>query len=249
MKNVIWVTVILFTIHLSPLTGAAQVAFKSKSGIGSQIVEKSLMSGIVLLDHSYQLLDTVRHIGIGRDDNDSYGRSLSLAIATADSRLIVTEPFVEPWRFDTAYRPLDNCRPTPFEAKVRQSTDTNFDPFTYDTCAKFGVDGLYTVPYTSQGLVVDSLIGKKQGFYAVFTTTKPLAGHLKSNLNCTLIEKDLNIEWGQSIYPVEANLPRFNVVGGIYVVPSYQKPGMLTLQVAGIMQHIDGKWILLTFNH
>ena len=248
MKKISILSLCLVTLSLA-IPSQAQLVFKSKPVIGSQIVENSLSSGIVLLDRSYQLFDTVRHIAMGRDESESYGHSLSLAVVTADSSLLVTESFLEPWRFDTSYHPLDNYTPTLFEANVRQVSDTSFSRFTYDTCEKFGKDGLFEVPYKAQGLAVDSLIGKKIGFFAVFSSTVPLAANTKSPLNCTLVEYELNVEWGQTIYDIGAKIPKFNVVGGLYVVPVYEKPGVLTLQVAGMMKIIDGKWKLLTFNH
>ena len=213
------------------------------------MVEKSIMSGIFLLDHSYQLVDTARRIAIGRGESEIYGRSLSLGIITADNFLIVPGAFAEPWRFDTTYRPRDHYLPKTFEVNARRISDTIFERFKYDTCLKSDNGLLYSVPYnTSHGYYIDIVAGTKKGFYAIFSSLKPLSENINSAFACTLYEKELEVKSGQKVYDVDVSVSKGNVVGGIYVVPCYDDPGTLSYQVVGIMQYVDGKWKVITFN-
>lgn len=237
----------LLFVTLATNTQAQLSLSSNRFKTGNKMVECAIMNGVRLLDHSYQLFDTTRHMLIGRAESEVYGHTYSLGIIT-DGAMMVNDFFVSPWNHDSTYQARKGFVPRSYMVNQRALNDTTFHPMPLDTCIAMNGSSYYTTSIKGygHGFFLDYQEGTKHGFFVFFVAPKPVETSPRVPFVCNIIEKELQVSSDTNVYNVPSL--RANIVGGLYLEPCYEEAGSLTFQLVGIMEKIDGAWKLRTFN-
>ena len=254
MKRIIAITTAIILASL-PISAQSPFRTKGKTPIQMQeqvqvrMIEKTIMGSVMVLDHSYQLLDTTRHLLMGRGESESYGHTLSIAVV-ADSALIVPQAYTDPWRHDTNYKPREHFIPQLFDTKIRILTDTVYTLADISDSASPCANGLFRIPFaTKTAFAVDSSTGKKGGFYVMFSAANKLEDHPCEKVTCIVVEKEFETQPGQISYDLGVPPPFVGtLLGGFYLVPCYEEYGTLSFELVGVLQQVGSTWKTLTFN-
>lgn len=243
------INILVIGLVLAAFTLPAQAQFnmKNKASLHQRLIEQTIMKNVAVVEHSYQLYDSTRHIVMGRGESEVYGHTYSLGVIVNEA-IVVPTSYSEPWKYDESYKPKENYVPRSYQQKIRSVYDTVFNSFTIDSSITNLGNSLSLIPFdTKFGFNLDIVPGGKDGFYVLFSAQQPIEAQPSEKVNCILVEKKFETTAGKTSYDMEVPPPRDTLIGGLYLVPCTDKYGVLSFNLVGMLQKIDGKWTIITF--
>ena len=218
-----------------------------KTPIHQRLIEQVLLKSVVVLDHSYQMLDPEGNVVKGNNGSNIYGRTYTLGIIT-DGAITVPLAFVEPWSQNPNLP--EGFKPRSHEVRMRNLSDTAYKKADLGEASTVrGSESLYNLYFDAPyGYQLDRKPGEKEGFYVLFTAKKSLAEQPSGKVSCILVDRPFELNKGTISYDLEVPPPLDPLIGGMYLVPETDDYGLLTFKLVGVLQQEGEKWSMLTFS-
>lgn len=193
------------------------------------MIEKSIVNGLYIIAQDYQLCDSITGDKYGRNNNKQFNTIYSLGIGV-NGRLITNDRVINPSKYDNQYEKYKSRYiPTNSDLVIRHWNDSTIkiqgvkDDLPKGMC----FSDCESTNYSETGWLVVASSSNSANKKAEFTA------YVK-NIRCdedTLIDVS---EWGVD-----------NVLGGFYMIPSYEKPGEIKFQIVSFLKEKkDNKWIM-----
>lgn len=243
MKKII----IICIAALASIQAYAQFDLTSE---GQKMVRQAFDDALVLVRQSYVVLDADnKKYGLG--DADYFGRTLGVGVRT-DCGLMMLGDVAQPWRNDSKFdKYKENYRPEISLTECRSVKDSAFKAME-KKIDKFMMVSDSAIAYAQSVKSEESLgavlpeEGKVNGWLVLLTSKEPIDDDNDSPLSIDVYKQTITFEKQQKRYPIEST-PAMNVkniIGGIYVVPSY-KMGKIIFRYAGLLEKTKDGWRLL----
>lgn len=188
----------------------------------------------------------------GKNNMPYYGETYSLAIKVSGGTYLLGN-VIEPWKDDADYQRVnaDNkYKPVYFWSYQRALNDSVYKAVELD------LDKEYTKPVNADkslwlhedvqrdfGLTEDKTAGKKQGTLVwAYANTNVQDSAMRVELR--QVPMQVELKGDSTIIPVELQDAE-RVIGGLYVVPKYERGGRVQFLLAGVaVKGADAKWCL-----
>ena len=243
MKRLLFLLVIFLPI---PLAGQL---FRSSN---QQLIEDAICSGLVLYTHSYQLQDTTTLQRYGRNGQDDFGKSNSLAIKVKDG-FIVNNTALTPWLFDSNFDRFRNeYRPISHKVRMREIRDTticdcqvlNENIYSYNNTPFHRVTCSDTT--NRLGFSLDTIPGKKTGWMVWVMSDEAIDSSDSLHSETYMIyKKEFTFNPDTVRHTIDLPQTDKHIWGGIYIIPKQTDIGQMTFFLSGIANQEDsGEWAL-----
>ena len=89
------------------------------------MVENAVEKGVLLVKQDFQLLDTVSNTLFGRNNQEMFGSTYSIAYKLKNV-CVVSDKFINPWQYDENFKKIENNTYLPIVSKTqyRDITDS-----------------------------------------------------------------------------------------------------------------------------
>ena len=219
-----------------PLTIAAQF-FSSPN---QQIIKDAVDGGIIIVEQSYQLEDTVSGQRFGRFGNKEFGKSYSLAVLT-DSGYCFSPAAMKPWETDPNFEKYSTShKPVLYKTACRTFNDSVFSETDADLAAAIMLDGGYSFVKSANGkpsLAKDDAAGRKNGWAVWVVSEDSLAASPATvAVSYQPVRREIEIVDSASTYVIEKPFTDKKLWGGIYVVPVRKSLGNIEFEFVGVIE-------------
>ena len=222
----------------------------TKAGEAMSLAKEAVSPELYIIRQQYRLERNGKTYG--KNGKSFYGETYSLGIKVSGG-MYVTNAVTAPWKGDADYERVNADGKYATEYFWTYSRPIN-DSIYKATELDFGTDYITPVNYDKTlwlhqdlhsdfGLTVDNVMGEKKGFL-IWAVAKPNAQdsamvvELRQSTLKTVAEPDSQLV----AVPQSSST---NVIGGLFVVPKYEKGGVVKLLLAGVaVKAEDGKWWL-----
>jgi hypothetical protein len=227
-RNILFLIVCLFgwNVCAQDFFSAYDQYIKSTN---QQLIEDAVMSGIYLVETSYQLEDsTGQRFGI---DGKPYFNRFERVGFAMNGAIVLPSHVFQPWVKDVSVNQYRNdYKPVLLDLKMRNWQDSVFHPIDsmniHDTISLW--DGYVAARQKGvAGFTVDTEAGSKEGWLILVMNKNK-----KPTLQC--IRKPIQIDSiGEQTVEVPSSLQ--NVMGGVYVLPVIEGVGRITFKLCGVV--------------
>lgn len=222
-----------------------------KAKTETSIVESSLLPELSIIRQQYILSRDGKTYG--KNNKPYYGESFSLGVKISNG-MIVSNKVVEPWENDADYKRLNSSnqyKPELFGTFQRNLDNTDYQEIDLE----FGTDYIHSIDskksiYVHEekkgnfGLSIDYTPGEKTGYMVwVYTDTDLQDSTMFVNIKQSPMRL---IASEDSAYVSLDVVDAGKILGGLYVVPKYEKGGRILLQIVGIATIVgdENRWSL-----
>ncbi len=186
----------------------------------------------------------------GKNNLPYYGETYSLGVKISGGELLQNQ-VVFPWESDSDYKRVNqasNYKPVYFWSYQRALSDSAFSATELELGTEYvrllSKDSLlfmHTDEKSDFGLIVDDIPGEKSG-YIIWAYTNNITD---SAMQVSLKQYPLKIVACQdSLVSVKPKDPD-NILGGIYVIPTIERTGVIRIKLAGVCSRIKTKeWVI-----
>ncbi len=230
-----------------PLTIAAQF-FSSPN---QQLIKDAVDGGIIIIEQSYQLEDTVSGQRFGRFGNKEFGKIYSLAVLT-DSGYCLSPAAIKPWESDANFEKYrQSHKPVLYKTAYRHFNDSTFSTLDADMSSGIGLNDGYMFVKSTGGqssLVKDDVIGHKNG-WAVWVVSEDSLSTSPTTVAVSYqpVRREIEVVDSTSTYTVENPYTDNKIWGGIYVVPVRKSLGNIAFKFVGVIeQDANDSWLVVT---
>lgn len=242
-KNIL----ILLFIAMITNVGQAQLPQGFFGASPNQImVEKAVEKGVILFRQDFQLLDTVSNTLYGRNNQEMFGSTYSIAYKLKD-RCIVSDEFVNPWQYDENFMKIENNTYLPIVSgtQYRDITDSTMKVMNYraENCKSITDDVVCYTDNINNGFSIETTNGEKDGWIVWLQYSEPLSESTKVSI--VTHKHKVRFENGIKEYELKNLNKTENHVCGFYVIPNYSKIGVVDFMFGGVINRRDDKWILV----
>lgn len=240
----------------------AQSTFKLKDLIKQQnqqestaisFIDETLSPDLYLIRQQYRLERKGKTYG--KSHKPYYGETYSLGIKVSGG-MYVTNSVIEPWKGDTDYERVNadgKYKPEYFWTYQRHLNDSVYKAVELD----FGTSYISAVNADKSlwlhqdlqsdfGLSIDNALGEKKGYM--------LWAYSKTNAQDSAMVVELRQSVFKAIVKVDSTLVPMSpnddgkLIGGLFVVPKYEKGGVVKMLLAGVAVKCEAtKWSLQLF--
>jgi len=231
------------------LLNAQSFDFSLKSA-NQQLIENAVQGGIFLMEQHYLLRDTVTGECFGKNNQDSFGKVLSLGVKVKQGYCI-TNRAVCPWKYDADFKRYQGSIYHPFLSKstYRELSDSCMAEIAITSMPTDSVSCVFvadSVLFKGDGFELDDSCGKKRGWLVWITSEKDMdVGDSVCSFSSVIYRKDMELVENQEEYPVEPSDFGQNVWGGIYVLPMQRGIGKLLFKLVGVLTKREDKWMMV----
>lgn len=237
--------VLFFVLSFVPFICYGQIdinkAFEAlkNARTGTSIVETSLLPELSIIRQQYRLARDGKKYG--KNNKPYYGESYSLAIKISNG-MILSSSVVEPWKEDADYKRLNTSNQ--YKPELFWSFQRSLDNTTYrEIDMEFGTDYIHPIDskkslYVHEerkgdfGLSVDYSPGEKTGYMVWISTNTNL---LDSAMSVTIKQSAMKIIASEDSTNIALNVSDADkLLGGLFVVPKYERGGRIQLQIVGV---------------
>lgn len=240
MKRITICVIGLFACIL--LSGQSlSLSFKSSEVL---LIEQAIKDGMFMLSQEYQLEDTLTNKRYSLDNQPYFGKDTSFAVMTKDG--ILTSPFIiRPWDKDSRYQKYKNreYRPVISKTTVLTAADTTwresalFCPRTIcnmqDSLWVAAKDTVY-----NKGFSCDTLRNDSDGWLVWLVSQE--VSEVKPLSLVTYRFKNESTEQNRQF--LEGPNIGGTVLGGVFIVPSFESIGSIDLKLCGILSQNNKGW-------
>lgn len=218
------------------------------------IIETAVKQELSVIRQQYRLSRNGETFG--KNHKTYYGESYSLGIKVSNG-LIISNTVVTPWVKDADFNRLNasgQYQPELFWTYQKGLEDSEYKKIDLE----FGTDYIHPLDtlqslYVHEevkgdfGLTIDDTPGEKQGYMIWARTDSSLQDSLMTV--STILEPMNVVASGDSARISLAVDNPDKVLGGLFVVPRYERGGRIQLQLVAVAtpDEIDGKWSLYLF--
>lgn len=242
---------------LTALSANAQLirdlsSFSPLKSPNQQIIEQVVNSGVFIVKQSYELADSADN-RYGLSGNKEFDIDCTLAIKIKNG-FLVSERAVHPWDFNTRFNQYRSAYtpklfPTQFSEVGNQC---KYDSITiYESKLKSVSSGLLYAQESEQffndGFALGGNIGENDGWIVWFTKKKGTSLLNSTDLNISIIQKNLNISSGDNasyFYQIDSLTTSDEIVGGIFLIPEVISVGHMELKLCGVALRINNGWMI-----
>lgn len=189
----------------------------------------------------------------GKNNKPYYGESYSLAIKISNG-MILSNCVIEPWKNDVDYKRLntsDQYKPELFWSFQRSLDNANYREIDME----FGTDYIHPIDSKKSvyiheekkgdfGLSIDNTPGEKTGYMVWVSSNTNLQD---SAMTVTIKQNSMKIIASEDSTNINLNVTDSEkLLGGLFVVPKYERGGKILLQLVGVAVPVenDEKWEL-----
>ncbi len=230
-------------------TDTAQI---SKTQKESEVINNAVFSELSIIRQQYRLERDGDYYG--KNNEPYYGETYSLSIKVTGGMYLL-EDVVEPWKRDADYQRVNaskNYKPVWFWSYQRALSDSIYKAVELELGTR------YTTPVNKEkslywhedaksdfGLSVDNTLGYKSGVMLwAYSDTGVRDSAMVVKLRQTSFKLDVKAD--STLVAMSPNEPE-KIIGGLYVVPKYERGGRVLYMLAGIaVRTNDSKWALQT---
>lgn len=245
---------LLLTFSIIPCSAQISIADLLKNGAkigqGINMVKEALSPDLYIIRQQYRLERKGKTYG--KSHKPYYGETYSLGIKVSGG-MYVTNAAIEPWKGDVDYERVNadgKYKPEYFWTYQRHLNDSVYKAVELD----FGTSYISAVNADKSlwlhqdlqsdfGLAADNSLGEKKGYM------------LWAYANTDVQDSAMVVELRQSVYKTDVKadstfvpmLPtnESKLIGGLFVVPKYEKGGVVKMMLAGVAVKNDAsKWSL-----
>lgn len=252
MKNRINLLLLLLALSIPVNAQSLESAFRSFMNKTSNdpTVISAIIPELSIIRQQYRLERKGEFYG--KNNMPYYGETYSLAIKVSGGTYLLSN-VIEPWKNDEDYLRINSdnkYKPVYFWTYKRALNDTTYKKVELD------LDTEYTKPTNADkslwlhedasrdfGLTEDKVVGKKQGTIIwAYANTNVQDSAMKVDLR--QVPMQIDQKGDSSIVTVEPQDAE-RVIGGLYVVPKYERGGRVQFLLAGVaVRGNDKKWCL-----
>ena len=239
---------ILILLTLVALPSTAQIFNFSLRTNNQQLIDKALSGAFVRINQSYELCDTVKDEHFGRDGKDYFNIVPFIGIET-EKGLVFPASVQTPWindrdfdKYKDRYKPISTKSTISLLNKVEeQAHKYSGSPIDVLAMTKY-LCSMADTTHTGKGLNVDSISGRKDGWFIWVSSEKDLVE--TDTVKLTSIKKELEVPVDGEFFRIDTPEISDTVYGGIYVTPTQTAVGQITFTLTGIMVSDEEGWIL-----
>lgn len=216
------------------------LAFKSSESL---LIERSIQKGLIVMSQEYQLEDTLTHKRYSLDNQEYFGKSHSFAVLVENG--IITSPrIVRPWESDENFIRYKNSK---YQPVVSKTSAMAVNDTTWKETLLLDPQGIFPLKDSTWCFLQDSTYN--QGFVCD-TLRKEDEGWLVWMIAEGINDKEFfSLETVRYKHTEESNDKVIqalsgNVIGGIFISPSYERIGQLVLKLEGILTPFEEGWKL-----
>lgn len=217
----------------------------------TSIVESSLLPELSIMRQQYRLSRDGKTYG--KNNKPYYGETFSLGVKISNG-MIISNNVVEPWKNDADYKRLNSSnkyKPELFGSFQRSLGSIDYQEVDLEFCTDYvhSIDSKSSIYIHEEkkgdfGLSIDDIPGEKIGYMVwVYTNTNlqdsSMSVNIKQSPMRLLASED-------SAYVSLDVVDAEKILGGLYVVPKYERGGRILLQIVGIATIVgdENKWKL-----
>lgn len=239
-----------FLIILLSLAGLAvdmQAQLVVRKSTAAQWIEDAVTSSLFLAKQSFCVKDNKTGELYGLNNKDVFGTEVSLGMKVKGGFLI-TDKAIAPWVYNTKFATYrDNYTPVMVASEFAElESEMKFDSLDISKSNEIQKSFLYFANsdvFSSKGLEIDNTEGTKKG-WVVWVCTAQNADITKG-ISPDIICYSYNVESNKS-ETVEMDTPDGkNILGGIYVVPTFHEIGQVEFRLCGLVCEKEGQWNLV----
>jgi hypothetical protein len=208
-----------------------------------QQLRDDLSSSILVLRQDYQLVDEDEGEVKNAPGKEYYGREYSAIARVGENQFLVGLSGVKPW-ISTSLSKNDKFQPkisASAYSGVKMSEYEYLD-FNDSDIDEVQTNRIFTIEGSEEpGLNVCGVVGPSDGYAVIIAADNKIS---PSKFTIEVSPLTVNIKEDVNIYSV--TLANKNMIGGFFVVPIIQRPGLYDYSIAGQFQSIGGEWKLIT---
>lgn len=214
------------------------LTFKSSESL---LVERSVQEGLLVLSQEYQLEDTLTHKRYSLDNQRYFGKISSFAVLT-DTGIITSSRVLWPWETDENFIQYKNSKYQPIVSKTSAMyvSDTTWREtfLLVPSGASPLSDPTWCFVQSSaydHGFICDTLRNEDEGWIVWMIA------------NVANDREVFSLETLRYKYTEESNDKAIhalsgNVVGGVFITPTYECVGQIVLKLKGILTLFENGW-------
>jgi hypothetical protein len=199
---------------------------------------------------SFQIYNEATGDIFGRNGKDEFGVQYSIGIKVSNG-FVLSDKAIRPWKYDKAFfKYHDKYDPISYKASYTSLDKVEYDSLSYSltkmeelvdsTLYKFDSDTFH-----GDGFILDPSIGEKNGWVVWITSADNADFEIAPNISYSIFKKTLKVEQQLQTIGIEKPSTIQNVIGGIYIVPSFYKIGVIEFKLSGILVQDGENWQLI----
>lgn len=235
-------------VTLVALPATAQIFNFSLRTNNQQLIDKALAGAFVRINQHYELCDTIKEEHFGRNGKDYFSIIPYIGVET-EKGLIIPASVLTPWvndidfdKYKEKYKPIATKSTICLLNSVEDLPEVAINSPLIGSTVTNRLCVLSDTIQISKGLTVDSLPGKKDGWFIWISSNKNLAD--TDSVRFTSIKKDIEVPVDGECLRIDTPEISETVYGGIYVTPIQSALGQITFTLTGIMVLDEEGWIL-----
>lgn len=250
-KVILWMLLALCAVPcMAQISIAELLGKRAEAGENINVVKDVVSPHLFIVRQQYRLERQGKTYG--KSNRPYYGETFSLGIKVSGG-MYVTGDVLEPWKGDADYERVNadgKYKPEYFWTYQRQVSGSVYKPLELDfgTAYISAVNAdrslwLHQDLQSDFGLVVDNALGEKKGFM--------LWAYSSTNAQDSAMNVELRQSFHKAIVRADSTLTPVSpkdvgkVIGGLFVVPKYEKGGVVKMMLAGIaVKDEKSKWML-----
>ncbi len=231
MKKYIFVIFIAISTCVCAQNLDISSMFKSNN---QQLIEDAMRGGLYVVESSYFLQDEAGKT-FGRNNQAYFNKQTYLGVALHGKLILSTAAFT-PWVGDEDYaRYADKYRPIVSElsySALNDSATVQADSLALNDTTLLAQGIRVLKDSTIQGFRIDNTFGEKDGWLV-------LVNNNKGTYDLQSIRRKLTID-STLTHREEMPSELGSVIGGIYVVPNYDRVGCIMFRICGVVEAVEG---------
>jgi hypothetical protein len=205
----------------------------------------NLSSSILVLRQDYQLVDDDEGTIKNAPEKEYYGREYTAIARVGEGQFLVGLSGIKPW-ISAGLSKNDKFQPKVSATAYRSVKMSQYEYLDFDESAAEEVqtNRIFTIGGSEEpGLNVCGAQGLCNGYAAVIVTDDKSA---PTTFSIEISPLTVTIKETTNIYNI--TLPNKNIIGGFFIVPIEQRPGLYDYSIAGQFQSFGGEWKLVTIS-
>lgn len=240
---------VLFTIVALLICGSAHAQLTIGKSAGQVMTENAITSSVVIIRQSYQVKNKQNGKVFGQNGRDDFGHTYSIGVKT-EAGLALTECGLKPWLFDNAFKKVEQkYEPIVSLTEIRDielCKDSSFSRCPL-RIGRQQPEGLWLADagaIAPNAMEIDNVDSEKDGWLIWFIAKKPLDEDPNAGISMQTLNKKITVS-GADI-EIDAPSGGSQVLGGLFVCPSYLGGGHVAYRLVGMTVKSEDKWLLRT---